>query len=141
MKATVLALALACSGVAFAADTTPSSTTSTSSNAAAREARHMANLAVLLDLTDAQKAQVQTILEAEHAKMKAAFEQARASGTKPDFSQMKALHQQVQAETMQQLQPVLSALQLKKFQTLSQMHGPHRFNHGPPANNAAASSN
>jgi Spy/CpxP family protein refolding chaperone len=140
MKATVLALALACSGVAFAADTTTSSTTSRSPNAAAREAQHMANLAVLLDLTDAQKAKVQTILDAEHAKMKAAFEQARASGTKPDFSQMKALHQQVQAETMQQLQPVLSALQLKKFQTLSQMHGPHRFHHGPPPSGEAAPS-
>ena len=134
MKATVLALALACSGVAFAADTTPNTTPP---NAAAREAQHMANLATLLDLTDAQKAQVQTILEAEHAKMKAAFEQAAASGSKPDFSQMKALHQQVQAETLQKLQPVLSALQLKKFQVLSQMHGPHH--HGPRPNAAPPS--
>ena len=140
MKAMVLALALACSGVAIAADTTSSGTTNTRPNAAAREAQHMANLAVLLDLTDAQKVQVQTVLEAEHAKMKAAFEQARASGTRPDFSQMKALHQQMQAETMQKLQPVLSALQLKKFQVLSQMHGPHPFHHGPPPSGEAAPS-
>ena len=46
----------------------------------------MDKLATLLDLTDAQKAQVQTILQAEHAQMKAAFEQAKASGTKPDFA-------------------------------------------------------
>ena len=116
MKATVLALALACSGVAFAADTS----TTTPPNAAAREAQHMANLATLLDLTDTQKAQVQPILQAEHEKMKVAFEQAKASGTKPDFAQMKALHQQIQTETLQKLQPVLSALQLKKFQVLSQ---------------------
>lgn len=135
MKAMVLALALACSGIAFAAETT----TSAPPNQAAREAQHMTNLATLLDLTDAQKAKVQTILEAEHAKMKAAFEQAKASGTKPDFSQMKALHQQVETETLQQLQPVLSALQLKKFTLLSQMHHPH-FNHrgGPPAPAAEA---
>jgi Spy/CpxP family protein refolding chaperone len=137
MKATVLALALACSGVAFAADSTTSS--SASPNAAAREAQHMTNLATLLDLTDAQKAKVQTILEAEHAKMKAAFEQARASGTKPDFAQMKATHQQLETETLQQLQPVLSALQLKKFQTLQQMHRPH-FHHRPPAGASPSSS-
>jgi Spy/CpxP family protein refolding chaperone len=129
MKATVLALALACSGVAFAADTT---STTASPNQAAREAQHMANLATLLDLTDAQKAKVQTILEAEHAKMKAAFEQSKSSGTKPDFSAMKALHQQVEAETLQQLTPVLSALQLKKFQTLQQMHHHPHGHHGPP---------
>jgi hypothetical protein len=130
MKATVLAVALACSGVAFAADTT---STTAPPNQAAREARHMANLATLLDLSDAQKAKVQTILEAEHAKMKAAFEQSKSSGTKPDFSQMKALHQQVQTETLQQLTPVLSALQLKKFQTLQQMHQHHPYGHrGPP---------
>jgi hypothetical protein len=136
MKATVLALALACSGVAFAADTT---STTASPNQAAREAQHMANLATLLDLTDAQKAKVQTILEAEHAKMKAAFEQSKSSGTKPDFSQMKALHQQVETETLQQLTPVLSALQLKKFQTLQQMHRPHGH-HRPPPDSGTSSS-
>jgi Spy/CpxP family protein refolding chaperone len=136
MKATVLALALLASGAAFAQS---ASTTTAPPDAAAREARHMDNLATLLDLTAAQKAQVQTILEAEHAQMKAAFEQAKASGTKPDFAQMKALHQQVQAETMQKLSPVLSALQLKKFQVLSQMHGPHGHHRGPPPSEAPAS--
>jgi Spy/CpxP family protein refolding chaperone len=136
MKATVLALALACSGVAFAADTT---STSAPPNAAAREAQHMTNLATLLDLTDAQKAKVQTILEAEHAKMKAQFEQNKASGTKPDFAQMKALHQQLQTETLQQLQPVLSALQLKKFQVLEQMHHPHFHHRGPPPASSTSS--
>jgi hypothetical protein len=137
MKATVLALALACSGVAFAADTT---STTAPPNQAAREAQHMANLATLLDLTDAQKAKVQTILEAEHTKMKAAFEQSKSSGTKPDFSQMKALHQQVETETLQQLTPVLSALQLKKFQTLQQMHHHPHGHHGPPPGSGASPS-
>lgn len=138
MKATVMALALACSGVAFAADTT---TNSAPPNAAAHEAQHMANLATLLDLTDAQKAQVQSVLEAEHAKMRAAFEQAKSSGTKPDFSQMKALHQQIETETLQKLQPVLSALQLKKFQVLQQEHRHFHGPHGPPPAGAPAASN
>jgi ribulose bisphosphate carboxylase small subunit len=122
MKASVLALALLCASPVFA---------QTSPQASSREATHMDNLATLLDLTDAQKAQVQTILQEEHAKMKAAFEQAKASGTKPDWTQMKALHQQIQQETLQKLTPVLSATQMKKFQIIQQaMHG--HFHHGGP---------
>jgi Spy/CpxP family protein refolding chaperone len=92
-------------------------------------------LATLLDLTDSQKAQVKTILDAEHAKMKAQFEAARASGTKPSFDAMHALHEQLQAETVQQLTPVLSASQLKKFEVLrEEQHGPHGAGpHGPPS--------
>jgi hypothetical protein len=131
MKATVLTLALLCAGTAFA-QTSPSA--SAPSNAT-REARHMEDLATLLDLTEAQQAQVQSILQAEHAKMKQAFEQAKASGTKPDWQQMKALHQQIQQETLQKLSPVLSATQLKKFQILSRRMHP-RFGHGPPPNGA-----
>ena len=120
MKATVLTLALLCAGAAFAQAPPPN---------AAGVARHMDDLATLLDLSDAQKAQVQAILQEQHAKMKASFEQAKASGTHPDWQQMKALHQQVQQETLQKLSPVLSATQLKKFQIIQQeMHahmGPH----------------
>ena len=125
MKAPVLALALLCaaSGAAFAQTTPPANT---------QRASHMDNLATLLDLTEAQKAQVQTILEEEHAKMKASFEQAKASGTKPDWQQMKALHQQVQQETLQKLTPVLSSAQLKKFQVLAQMPHHGHFGHGGP---------
>jgi len=126
MKASVFALALLCASPVFAQTSTPPA-------AAAREAQHMDNLATLLDLNATQKAQVQTILEAEHARMKAAFEQAKASGTKPDWEQMKTLHQQVQQETLQKLAPVLSATQLKKFQVLSQMHGHFHHGHGGPA--------
>ena len=132
MRATVLALALVFAGAAFA-DTTPPA------NAAAHQAKMMADLATLLDLTDAQKPQVQTILQAEHAQMQAQhaqikqlFEQAKASGTKPDFSQIKALHQPVERETITKLTPVLSASQLAKFQILAKMHHPHfRHGHGP----------
>lgn len=124
MKATVFALALACAGAAFAQTPPPAPN-------AAHEAQHMDNLATLLDLTDAQKAQVQSVLQAEHAKMKAAFEQARSSGSKPDWEQMKALHQQLEQETLQKLNGTLSATQLKKFQVLMQMHDHSHFHHRP----------
>ena len=87
-------------------------------------AERMDHLATLLDLTDAQKAQVQTILEEQHAKMKAQRDAVQASGQKPTFEQMKAEHEQLRAETLAKLTPVLSAAQLKKFQILMEERGP-----------------
>jgi Spy/CpxP family protein refolding chaperone len=87
-------------------------------------AEHLDHLATLLDLTDAQKAQVQTILAEQHSKMKALREQARASGQRPSFEQMRAEHQQMQQETLARLTPVLSPAQLKKFQVLMEEKGP-----------------
>ena len=123
MKAIMFALAALWTGALFAQAPAPP-----------QHAAHLEKLATLLDLTDAQKTQVQAVLEEEHAKIKAAHEEARASGTKPDSQQMKALHEQIQQETIQKLTPVLSASQLKKFQTLQEMHGEmmHRFGHGGP---------
>jgi Spy/CpxP family protein refolding chaperone len=87
-------------------------------------AEHMEHLATLLDLTDAQKAQVQTILDEQHAKMKAQRDAAQASGEKPTFEQMKAVHEQLRQETLAKLTPVLSPVQLKKFQVLMAERGP-----------------
>jgi Spy/CpxP family protein refolding chaperone len=88
-------------------------------------AQRMEKLATLLDLTDAQKPQVQAVLDAEHAKMKAAREQAEASGTKPTFEEMKAAHEQAKADTIAKVTPILTAAQLKKFELLMDDHGPH----------------
>ena len=125
MKGTILALALLCAGAVFAQTPPP----------ATAVAAHMDKLATLLDLTDAQKAQVQTILQEEHAKMKTSVEQAKASGTQPDWQQMKALHEQMQQETVQKLSTVLSATQLKKFQVIQRemhAHMGHHMGHGEP---------
>jgi Spy/CpxP family protein refolding chaperone len=132
MRATVLALALLCAGAAFA-QTPPAP-----ANAAAHQAQRMNDLATLLDLTPTQKASVQAILEQEHAQMKQAFEQAKASGTKPDFTQMKALHQQIQADTIQKLTPVLNSAQMAKFQIVMKNMHPHFHHHGPAPSDAPA---
>ena len=100
----------------------------------------MERLATLLELTDAQKTQVKAVLDAEHAKMKAQLQAAQASGTKPSFEQMRTAHQQIQAETLQQLTPVLTSAQLKKFQVLMEEHGRGgRGPHGPPPSGDAPS--
>jgi len=105
------------------------------------QASHMEKLAILLDLTDAQKPQVQSILQGEHAQMKALIEQTKAAGGKPDFQALHAAHQQINQDTLTKLSGVLSPLQLKKFQTLQQMH--HGFGHRPggPAGAPAAPPN
>jgi Spy/CpxP family protein refolding chaperone len=87
-------------------------------------AERIDNLATLLDLTDAQKTQVQAILEEQHAKMKAQRDAAQASGQKPTFEQMKAEADQLRQETLTKLTPVLSPTQLKKFQVLMEERGP-----------------
>jgi len=117
MKGTILALALLCAGTAFA-QTPPPETAAAS---------HMDKLATLLDLTDDQKAKVQTILQEEHAKVKTSVEQAKASGSTPDWQ---ALHQQIQQETLQKLTPVLSATQLKKFQIIQETMHEHMHHMG-----------
>ncbi len=128
MKASVIALTLLVAGAGAALAQAPAASTASS-----QRPSHMDNLATLLDLTDAQKAQVQTILQEEHAKMKASFEEAKASGTKPDFQQMRTMHQQLRQETLQKLTPVLSSAQLKKFEVLAKMQHRHfgHFGGGP----------
>jgi len=128
MKASIFALAVLWAGALFAQAPPPP-----------EHAAHMDHLATLLDLTDAQKTQVQAVLQEEHAKIKAAHDQAKASGTKPDWAQMQAMHEQIQQEIIQRLTPVLSEAQLKKFQTLQEMHGEMmhgHFGHGGPPGGA-----
>ncbi|HYB63800.1 MAG TPA: hypothetical protein VEC59_00925 [Steroidobacteraceae bacterium] len=125
MKASVVALAVLWAGAALAGA------------GGGNQSSHMEKLAILLDLTDAQKPQVQTILQGGHAQMKALIEQTKAAGGKPDFQALHAAHQQINQDTLAKLSGVLSPLQMKKFQTLQQMH--HGFGHrGPPAGAPAA---
>ena len=133
MKTRIFALILFCAtGVALAQ--TPPDRPPGPPNAE----HQLERLTTLLELTDTQKAQVKTILDAEHAKMKAQFQTAQASGTKPTFEAMRAARQQLHAETVQQLTPVLTPSQLKKFEVLMEEergprgHGPH----GPPRGDA-----
>jgi hypothetical protein len=127
IKASLLALAALSAGAALAQTPPPGG-----------HGNHMAQLAILLDLSETQKGQVQTILQAEHAQMKALFEQTRAAGGKPDFQALHAAHQQINQDTLSKLSGVLSQTQLTKFQALQQMH--HGFGHrGPPGQPPAAS--
>ena len=138
MKSSLLALVLLC-GAGVASAQAPPDHPSGPPN----PAHQLDRLTTLLDLTDTQKAQVKTILDAEHAKMRAQFQAAQASGTKPTFEEMRAARQQARAATVQQLTPVLTASQLKKFQVLrEEEQGPHGRHgpHGPPSGDAPSAS-
>ena len=134
MKVTVLALAMLWAAGAALAQTQAAAPPGASGHGI----HNIDNLATLLDLNDTQKAQVQAILQAQHAKMHDLFAQAKASGTKPSFEQMQALHEQLHQDTIQKLTPVLTDTQLKKFEILMEDMGPrHGFEgHGHPQSDA-----
>jgi hypothetical protein len=99
-------------------------------------AARMDRLAILLDLTDSQKAQVQQVLEEEHAKSRALFQQQSATGVKPTPDQWRANRAQLQQETLTRVHALLSDDQFKKFQVLNQPQGGrhwHGAGHGAPA--------
>jgi Spy/CpxP family protein refolding chaperone len=133
MKGRYFALALLCVVSAAIAQSPPPEP------AHGGEGHQLERLTVLLELTDAQKAQVKTILEAEHAKMRAQFQAAQASGTKPSLEQMRAAREQARTETVQQLTPVLTPSQLKKFEVLMEEHAEGRGPHGSPPSGGAPS--
>lgn len=88
----------------------------------------MDRMAVLLDLTDAQKSEVQKILNEQHEKMRAAHEERHnnADSTPPTREEREKFHEQMKQDTIAKLQSVLSAEQIKKFEVLMDHPRPHR---------------
>jgi protein CpxP len=78
----------------------------------------MDRMAVLLDLNDSQKAEVQKIMSEQHDKLKAAHDQAHASGTKPTREERQKFHEEMKQEMTTKLQGVLTPEQMKKFDAL-----------------------
>jgi|SRR5579871_2091062 len=126
MKASFLAVALLCVGVAFAQAPDSSGGGPGGYGGGHRESpeQRLDRLATLLDLTAAQKTQVGAVLEAEHAQMKAQREKNEASGTKPTFGQMKAERAQMQQDMITKLTPILTAAQLEKYKVLMEQGPP-----------------
>ncbi len=88
----------------------------------------MDRMATLLDLNDSQKAEVQKIFDEQHEKMKAQFEQAQSSGTKPTREERARFHDEMKQEINTRLQAVLSPEQMKKFAALTD-HPPRGAGH------------
>ncbi len=88
----------------------------------------MDRMATLLDLNDSQKAEVQKIFDEQHEKMKAQFEQAQSSGTRPTREERARFHDEMKQEINTRLQAVLSPEQMKKFAALTD-HPPRGAGH------------
>jgi Spy/CpxP family protein refolding chaperone len=102
-------------------------------------AEYLAKVTILLDLDAGQKVQVQQLLDEQHqqqrAQMQALREQANNSGQRPDFEQVRKQRLQAEKDLIDKLRPVLSDVQLKKFEVLRELTGPrHRRPGGPPRN-------
>jgi len=90
-------------------------------------------MATLLDLNDSQKAEVQKIFDEQHEKMKAQFDQAQSSGTKPTREDRAKFHDEMKQEMTTKLQAVLTPEQMKKFAALMDREhgaGGHRWHDG-----------
>jgi Spy/CpxP family protein refolding chaperone len=81
-----------------------------------------------LSLNESQQAEVKRIFDAQRTKMDAQRQQFEASGTRPTHEEMRAHHEQADADLHQQLAAVLSAEQLAKFDELRKRQRPG----GPP---------
>jgi len=78
-----------------------------------------------LDISENQKDEFLSIMDEQHKKRKSIHKQQRDS-RKKDHDAMKSLHE----ETLEKLQPVLSAEQLEKFQTFIKNNRPPRNQSG-----------
>jgi len=107
---TIAALCLTAT-LAFAQDTAP---------AAPPAGQGIDRLALLLDLDAGQKVAVQKVLTEQREQMKAEHKQAKDSGqARPTREEMKARFQAEHAATIEKLRPILSDVQLKKFEALT----------------------
>ena len=121
MKIRVLSTALLClaAGIALAEPPSPPP--------GGPPGRDMERLTILLDLDAGQKVAVKKVLDEQHEQMKALRQQAKTSEDHPTHEQMRAHHEQMQTETVEKLRPILSDVQLKKFEALMEggpMGGP-----------------
>ena len=91
------------------------------------EAERVERLAVLLDLNEGQKVEVAKVLSAERQKMLEFRQQVQQSNQRPTPEQIRSQRQQIQADTIESLRPILTDQQLQKFEAL----GPMTMGHPP----------
>ena len=91
-------------------------------------AAYLDKVTILLDLNEGQKAQVKQIMDDQReqvrTQMRALREQAQTNNQRPDRAQMRAQRQQAEKEMIDKLRPVLTDVQLKKFEALRELTAP-----------------
>jgi Spy/CpxP family protein refolding chaperone len=125
------------SGSAFAQDTAtnvPALTSEVSTNSQPARPHPMLRgpsidkLAQMLNLTDAQKAQIQPILDAEHQKMR-----DLRNDTSLSMDEKRSKMKELREDTSSQLQPILTPDQFTKWQNVAHMRRPAPAPMVPPS--------
>jgi Spy/CpxP family protein refolding chaperone len=119
-------------GLLIAATVTVYATTPATADSAKRGAGFKPNMEALterLALTEAQTAEVRTILEEQRDKRHALIQQYKAQGHEAR-ELLRGEFQQLQEETNQRLATVLNAEQLQEFKTWSEERRQHMREHG-----------
>jgi hypothetical protein len=89
----------------------------------------MERLTILLDLDAYQASEVERILQAQRETMRSRF--SERTGERPSFEEMRAAREAARAELLTQLQSVLSASQIEKFEVLTERPARGRRHPGP----------
>lgn len=76
-------------------------------------------LVLLLDLDAGQKVAVEKVLAEQREAMQAQHKQFKESGERPSREQMQTRFEAQRAATVEKLRPILSDIQLKKFEALT----------------------
>jgi hypothetical protein len=92
----------------------------------------MERLTLLLDLDAGQQVAVEKILIERRAARQAQREQFKESGERPSREARKTQFESQRAATVEKLRPVLSDVQLKKFEALTEHPPGPRRGMGPP---------
>lgn len=109
-RITIAALALFAAGSALAQPPGPPH--------GGRGGPDMDRMAILLDLDEGQKAAVKQVFDEQRGQRKAEFDKARDGAKRPTREEMRAKHEQRKKETLEKLRPILSDVQLTKFEAL-----------------------
>lgn len=133
MKRSLIVLALAgVASVALAQTPTPRAAHAWGRHERAMRMQHLEawqlhRLTVLLDLNATQRDQVKTILDQQHAAMRASVKQLMRA-----MRQARQAHRAAQKETMAKMEHVLSAKQMAKFKVLVPPHRRMQWHHKGP---------
>ena len=93
-------------------------------------------LTILLDLDAGQKAAVQKVMDEQHEQMKAFREQARSSQQRPTREQMHTHREQMEKDTTEKMRAILSDVQMKKYEVLTERPQRHFHKRGMRAPDA-----
>lgn len=85
-----------------------------------RGAEGIDRIALLLDLDEGQKVAVKQVLDEQRQQRAELWQKAKESDARPTRDEMRTQHEKMRSETLEKLRPILSDVQLTKFEALTE---------------------